>query len=195
MTRRLLATGMMAACALLLWGDQARGGFRLVDMGDGGGGPYINIIVREVKVAPIRAHVGDVIRVDMVVENNGDLGSDYADIELLANGRRVDSKMYNYGFGGEGERIHRATFFWDTKGVKPGEYRIRGEVFVWGDASPFDNFLNLEQPLVLLAPGAAFPAGETGGGSAMTRDQRYKPAAGAEKEDDGVKPGGRTGSY
>lgn len=89
-------------------------------MGDGGGGPYINIIVRQVTVAPISAHVGDVIRVDMVVENNGDLGSDYANIELLANGRRVGSKMYNYGFGGEGERIHRAIFFWDTKGTSPG---------------------------------------------------------------------------
>ncbi len=194
MTRRLLAMGVIAACALLLWGDQARGGFRLVDM-DGGGGPYLNIIVRQVTAAPIRAHVGDVIKVDMVVENHGDLGNSYATVDLLANGRRVDSKLFNYGFSGEGDRIYRATFFWDTKGIRPGEYRIRGEVFIWGDASPFDNFLDLAQPLVLLAPGAAFPAGETGGGSAMTRDPRYKPAAGSEGEEGGVRPGGRTGSY
>jgi hypothetical protein len=187
--------GVLAACALLLWGDQARGGFRRVEAGDGGGGPDINIIMREVRVAPIRAHVGDVIRVDMVVENHGDLGNDIANVELLANGKAVDSKLYNYGFGGEGDRIYRATFYWNTRGVKPGEYKIRGEVFVWYDTSPFDNFLEVSQPLVLLAPGAAFPAGEPGGGSAMTRDPRYKPAAGPGEEEGAARPGGRTGSY
>jgi hypothetical protein len=173
--RHLLSLGMATACVLLLWGDQAKGGFRRIETGDGGGGPYINLILREIRVAPIRAHVGDVIRVDMVVENQGDLGNDTARVELSANRKVVDSKLYNYGFGGEGERIYRPTFYWDTKGVKPGEYRIRGEVIVWTDASPFDNFLDLESSLVLLPPGAAFPGGETEGGSAITRDPRYKP--------------------
>jgi hypothetical protein len=194
MLRRLLALGILAACALLFFGDQARGGFRHIGMDGDGNGPYINLIMREVRVTPILAHVGDVIRVDMVIENRGDLGNDTVKIELLANGKGVASQLYNYGFGGEGERIYRATFHWDTKGVKPGEYKVRGEVFVWYDASPFDNFLDVNQPLVLLAPGTAFPAGETGGGSARTRDPRYKPSAGS-GEEEAVRPGGRKGIY
>src|SRR3990172_12311250 len=143
MHRRFLTLGILAACALLFWGDQARGGFRHVGTDGNGNGPYINLIMREVRVTPIHAHVGDVIRADMVIENRGDLGNDTAKIELLANGKAVASQLYNYGFTGEGGRIYRATFHWDTKGVKPGEYKVRGEVFVWYDASPFDNFLDV----------------------------------------------------
>jgi hypothetical protein len=77
--------------------------------------------------------------------------------------------------------------------VKPGEYKIRGEAFVWVDASPFDNFLDLEKVLVLLTAGAELPAGESDGGTAMTRDPRYKPAAGS--TDAGRTPAGRSGSY
>jgi hypothetical protein len=194
MVRRLFAMGVLAACALLLFGDQARGGFRRVDRGNDGNA-YINIIMREVRVAPIRAYIGDKIRVDMVVENRGDLGYDVANIELLANGKTVGSKLYNYGAEGEGGRIYRATFYWDTRGVKPGEYKIRGEVFVWYDASPFDNFLDVDQPLVLLAPGSAFPAGESPGGSSMTRDPRYKPPAGPGEAEGGARQGGKTDSY
>jgi hypothetical protein len=151
-----------------------------------GNGPNINLIMREVRVTPIHAHVGDGIRVDMLIENRGDLGNDTAKIELLANGKGVASQLYNYGFGGEGERIYRATFHWDTKGVKPGEYKIRGEVFVWYDASPFDNYLDVDQSLVLLPPGMAFPAGEKEGGVAIARDPRYQPASRS------LQDGGRT---
>jgi hypothetical protein len=158
-----------------------------------GNGPYINLILREVSVSPVRARVGDGIRVGMVIENRGDPWNDTVKIELLANGKPVASELYNYGFGGEGGRIYRTTLFWDTKGVPPGEYKIRGEVFVWYDASPFDNSLEVESPVLLLPPGTAFPAGEKEGGVAVARDPRYKPAAQSPQEGGGI--GGGTGGY
>ena len=174
--RRIVTLAILAACALLLWGDQTRAGFIRVSDGDGGGGPYINLIMREIRVSPIRAHVGDVIRVDMVIEDQSDVTYARGDLDLYANGGVVASKRVDHGFGGQGVRIHRETIQWDTRGVKPGEYKIRAEFYVWGDASEFDNFLNVKEPLVLLPQGTAFPSGEPGGGAAMVRDPRYKPA-------------------
>ena len=174
--RRLITLGIAAACALLLWGDQARGGFLRVDMGDGGGGPYVNLIVREVKVTPIRAHVGDVVRVDILIEDQSDVLSGKGDLEIRANGKIVArTRMGNDIFGGQGTRLYRETLQWNTRGAKPGTYAIRAEFFVWGDASEFDNFLDLKDPVILLAPGEPFAAGETGGGTAIARDPRFKP--------------------
>lgn len=182
-----------AAFALLMIADHARPGMLLAGDNDGGGGTYINIIMREVKVTPVHAHIGDVIRVDMVVENQGDLWNETSSVDLVVNGRIVDSRMYNYGFSGEGGRIFRASFTWDTRGAKPGEYKIRGDAFVWYDASPFDNYLDVKEPVVLLQAGAAFPAGQAGGGTAVERDPRYKPAA-SPVEGSGKASGGAAGS-
>jgi hypothetical protein len=85
----------------------------------------------------------------------------------------VASKLFTYGLSGYPGRTYRETLAWDTRDAAPGEYRIRGEVFLWYDASPFDNFLEVEQPLVLLPPGASFPGGEEAGGSALAVDPRY----------------------
>lgn len=174
--RRIIKTlAISAACAFLLWGDQARAGFLRINASDGGGGPYVNLIVREVKVAPIRAHVGDVIRVDVVIEDQSDVRYAKGDLDLKANGGIVAGKRLGNDFGGEGDRIYRSTLQWDTKGVKPGEYRIRVDFHVWGDASEFDNFLDVKEALELLPPGAASPSGKSGGGAAIARDPRYKP--------------------
>ncbi len=179
---------------LLLSGDEARAGFLRLSSDTGGdNGPYINIIVREVRVSPVRAHVGDLIRIDMVVENQGDLWNERTPAEVRANGKVVASKLFLDGFGSEGNRIQRITLTWDTRGVKPGEYKIRGEAFVWTDASPFDNFLDVPQPLILLPPGAAFSAGEAEGGTGVGRDPRYKPSAGSAEEV--VPASGKAGSY
>jgi hypothetical protein len=189
MLRRLAAGGIAVSCALLLWGDQARGDFRRVGAEGHGNGPNVNLIVREIAVSPIRARVGERIRADMVVENRGDLWNDTIRIELLANGVPVASELFRFGFGGEGERIYRKTLHWDTKGARPGEYRIRGEVFLSYDASPFDNFLDVDRPVLLLPPGAAFPGGEKEGGAAVTRDPRYKPAVRPPQEGGGTGAG------
>ena len=186
--RRVILFALLAACALLLWGDQARAGFLLVSDGDGGGGPYINLIMREVRVSPIRAHVGDVIRVDMVIEDQSDVTNFKGDLDITANGRKVAGKWIHNEFGGQGERVHRETIQWDTRGVSPGEYMIRADFYVWGDASPFDNYLDVKEPLLLLPKGAAFPSGEPAGGSAIIRDSRYKPASG--RQDGSASPAG-----
>lgn len=169
----LLVLGVFSI--LLLSGDEARAGLLRLASDGGDNGPYINIIVREVRVSPIRVHIGDVVRIEMVVENQGDLWNERTSAEILANGKVVASKLFLQGFGGEGDRIQRIAIPWDTRGVKAGEYKIRGEAFVWADASPFDNFLDVPQPLILLPPGAAFPAGEAEGGTGVGRDPRYKP--------------------
>jgi hypothetical protein len=174
--RRLAMLGIALACALLLWGDQARAGILLADIGDSGGGPYFNLIVREVRVTPVRAHVGDVVRIDVVIEDQGDVRYAKGDLEIKVNGRKVAGKRLGDDiFGGEGERIYQHSLEWDTRGVKPGQYRLRAEFFVWGDASEFDNFLDLKEPVILQAPGEPFGDGLGGGGTAISRDPRYRP--------------------
>lgn len=182
-------------CGLLAWGTAAGAGTRFLraNSDPGGNGAYINLIVREVKVTPIRAHVGDTIRIDMVIEDRGDLVSNTSTAEVKANGMVVASKRVSYGFGGEGERIQHVTLHWNTAGAKPGEYRIRGEFFVWDDASEFDNFLDAGEPLKIVLAGTAFPNGEKAGGVSVGRDPRYRPAGGSTEGNDA--PSGGRNAY
>lgn len=178
------------ALVLLPGVGRAEAGFpRLAMSADGGGGPYINIIVREVRVTPVRAHVGDVIRIEMTVEDQGDLYYGNTNAEILANGKVVARRLVTYGLGGEGGRIRTETYSWDTRGVPPGEYRIEGRVFIWGDASPFDNSLDVKQPLVLEPPGASFPGGQAAGGTAVARDPRFRRGSGFASEPGESGPG------
>lgn len=182
--RRMTVLLGAAACILLLAGGDAGAGRSLTAMrnGDGKGGAYVNLIVREVRVTPVRAHVGDKIRIDAVIENVGE-GRGTTQVKAYANRKLVVSELF--GWGESEDRIYRKSFLWDTKGVAPGEYRIRVEVFLWEDASPFDNDLAVKEPVTLLAAGMQFPAGETAGGTAVAVDSRWKTdrsAAGKEKQ-------------
>ena len=143
----------------------------LADMDGGGGGVNIDLAVRQVTVAPVRAHVGDVIHVDVVIENKAE-GSRTTNADLLVNGKVVARKLFTWGMS-PGERLYRLSFDWDTRGVPPGEYRIGAEAFVWEDTSPFDNRLNVTQPLVVSPPGGGFPGGEAAGGSVTETDPRF----------------------
>jgi len=160
---------ILLSLGILLFGTgTADAGFRIIKADfDDGNGPYVNLIVREVRVTPIVAHVGDTIRFEMVLENHGDPVYETISIDILANGKEVASKLFTFGWSNEPGKIYRETFQWNTKGVPPGEYRIRGEAFVWDDSYEFDNFLNVKEPLVLLPVGAAFPAGKEDGGTAV----------------------------
>ena len=129
------------------------------DGGDGAG-PSVDIIVREVNVDPMVAHVGDTIRFEMVLEDHGDPFKSTIPIEIKANGKVVAGQLLRFGGGGEPRKIYREALEWNTQGVPPGEYRIEGEAFVWEDVSPFDNSLRVKESLVLLPPGAALPAGK-----------------------------------
>jgi len=165
--------------ALLLFaGDMAvsggRGGsLRHAGSMNGGADANKDIAIRQVTVTPVRAHVGDTIRVDVVIENKAE-GYETVPLEISANGKVVGRKLFTFGFS-PADRIYRETFVWPTRGLSPGEYRIRAEAFVWEDSSPFDNFLEVKQVVLLTAPGTPFPDGATSGGSATETDPRFVP--------------------
>lgn len=138
---------------------------------DGGGDKNVDIAVRQVTVSPARAHVGDVVRIDVVIENKAE-GYDTVPAEVRANGKVVARKLFTYGMS-PGERIYRESFLWDTRNAATGEYRISAEAFVWEDSSKFDNYLDVKQPLLLVAPGASFPGGMQAGGSFTEKDPRF----------------------
>lgn len=143
---------------------------RQADM-DGGGGADINLVVRKVSFAPVRAHVGDAIRIEVILE---DMGEGYITIpaRITANGKEVAHKLFTFG-GMKGDRIYRETFLWDTLRAAPGEYKIRADFFVWEDSSPFDNEMTVGKPLLLLPKGAPFPDGLPPGGTASETDPRF----------------------
>jgi hypothetical protein len=131
----------------------------------------IDLAVRQVTVTPIRAHVGDVIHVDVVIENKAE-GSRTTSAELLVNGKVAMSQLFTWGMS-PGERLYRLSFDWDTRKVPPGEYQIGGQAFVWEDSSPFDNRLDVTQRVLIVPAGGGFPGGETEGGSATETDPRF----------------------
>ena len=151
----------------------------LADMDGGGGGGDMNIdlAVRQVTFTPVRAYVGDIIHVDVVIENKAE-GTRTTPAELMVNGKPVASQLFTWGFS-DGDRLYRLSFDWNTRGVRPGSYRIGARAFVWEDSSPFDNELTVTNPAVIAPVGGAFPGGEAAGGSATETDPRWKdPSAG-----------------
>ena len=135
-------------------------------------GVNIDLAVRQVSVSPVRAHVGDVIHVEVVIENKAE-GSQTTNAELLVNGKAVARQLFTWGMSA-GERLYRLSFDWDTRGISPGEYRIGGQAFVWEDTSKFDNRLDVTQPVVVAPAGGGFPGGEAAGGSATETDPRFE---------------------
>ena len=169
------ATASLAAL-LVFTGDMAfsggrSGSVRHVGSMNAGAGVNKDIAIRQVTVTPARAHVGDTVRVVVVIENKAE-GYETVPLEISANGKVVGRKLITFGFS-TADRIYRETFVWPTRGLSPGEYRIRAEAFVWEDSSPFDNFLEVKQVVLLAAPGAPFPDGATTGGSATETDPRF----------------------
>jgi hypothetical protein len=162
---------------LLLIARHAGSNMSIVSSGGGGEGAHVDIIVKEVIVSPVGAHVGDVIRIDMRWMYWGDVSNrEYqtTKAEIRANGKVVASSpfVYDYGASLGDEYVH--TFHWDTRGVSPGVYTIRGEVFLWLDVTPYDNFLVVKEPVILLAPGAEFSGGQKAGGAGVARNPSFK---------------------
>ena len=146
----------------------------LLGSAGGGEGAHVDLVVRKVTVTPIRANVGDVVRVDMVWEYWGDISNDYYDTtraQVRANGKVVAGAPFTYGFGARLGEVYRETFLWDTHGTVPGKYRIRGEVPLRLDATPYDNFLDVKEPVLLIPAGASFPVGEGAGGTAVAENR------------------------
>jgi len=168
-TTMVLAAGLLWAFGLpgeAVSAGPARMG-RMADKGD----VNIDLAVRQVTVTPVRAHVGDVIHIEVLIENKAE-GVGTTSAEARANGKVVGRHLFSWGMS-SGDRLYRLSFDWDTHGASPGEHRIRGEAFVWEDTSPFDNLLNVSQPVVLAPPGGTFPGGAAAGGSATETDPRF----------------------
>ena len=138
---------------------------------NGGGGVNIDLAVRQVTVTPVRARAGDVVHVGVVIENKAE-GMKTTNAEMLVNGKVVARQLFTWGMS-PGERLYRLSFDWDTRKVPPGEYRIGAQAFVFEDTSPFDNRLDVTQPVVVAPPGGGFPGGEAAGGSATETDPRF----------------------
>jgi hypothetical protein len=168
-----IAIGFLATIAVPagVVSGETSGPVLLADMDGGGGGVNVDLAVRQVTVTPVRAHVGDVVHVDVLIENKGE-GSRTTPAELLVNGKVVASKLFTWGWS-SGERLFRLSFDWDTRKAAPGEYKIGARAFVWEDTSPFDNQLDVTQSVLIVPAGAAFPGGETEGGSATETDPRF----------------------
>src|SRR5512134_2523808 len=148
------------------WADSRMAPFRIAaENGDGPGN--INIIVRQVSFTPAFAHVGDSLRIEVVLEDV-DEGYRTMPSRVLANRKQVDSRRFTFGFS-KGNRIYRETFVWDTKGAVPGEYKITADYYLREDSSPFDNEMTVTQPLILVPAGAPFPDGKSGGGTATEK--------------------------
>jgi len=175
-SRRVLWLAVAVLGTVAVQGWAASGGRAepvLLAESDGGGDGDVNIdlAVRQVTVTPVRAHVGDGIHVEVVIENKAE-GMGTTNAELLVNGKAVARQLFTWGMSA-GERLYRLSFDWDTRGVPPGEYRIGGQAFVWGDSSPFDNRLDVTQPVVVVPAAGVFPGGEAAGGSATETDPRF----------------------
>ena len=169
-----LAIGVLATIAVpggAVFGGGPAEPVLLADMDGGGGGVNIDLAVRQVTVTPVRAYVGDVVHVDVVIENKAE-GSQTTPADLLVNGKVVASQLFTWGMSA-GERLYRLSFDWDTRKVPPGQYRIGAQAFVWGDSSSFDNRLDVTQPVLIAPAGGAFPGGEAAGGSATETDPRF----------------------
>jgi len=167
-----IAVAILAAVAVpggAVYGGTA-GPVLLADM-DGGGDTNIDLAVRQVTVSPVRAHVGDVVHVEAVIENKAE-GSKTTDAELLVNGKRVARQLFTWGIS-TGERLYHLSFDWDTRKVPPGEYRVGVQAFIFEDSSPFDNRLDVAQPVLIAPAGGGFPGGEAAGGSATETDPRF----------------------
>ena len=173
MRGRIQAFGyLIVPVILLLLAQQAESGMRLVSsLGDGGA--HVDLVVRKITVSPARAHVGDTIRIEMAWEYWGEITNNYYDTtfaQVSANGKLVARKPFVYNFGAQLGDEYRETFLWDTKGMSPGEYRIRGEVPLRLDATPYDNFLVVKEPVILVPEGAPFPSGEESGGTLVAKN-------------------------
>ncbi len=174
MKRMAVCAGSAALVLLLAGGAVGAGPLRLAASNDGGNGLYVNLIVREVRVTPVVAHVGDPVRIEAVIESRGE-GYGTIPVRVYANGKSVASRLFTYDTLHGPSPLYRESFVWDTRGARPGEYRIRAEAFEWVDASPFDNSLDVKEPVTLLPAGAAFPPGVRGGGEAVAVDPRWHP--------------------
>ena len=125
--RRIRDSGYLLASLLflLLFARHVEAGMLLLSEGGGVEGAYVDIFVKEVKVSPVRAHVGDVLRIDMRWVYWGAISNreyETTNAEIRANGKVVASVPFVYDYGASLGDEYAHTWNWDTKGLPPGKY-------------------------------------------------------------------------
>ena len=134
------------------------------------GGGNLDLRVQQVFFTPARAHVGDTIQVTVRVANMGDTGVNKTiPARILANDKGVADQLFTFGWD-PGTTNYTVPFQWNTGGAAPGEYRIKADFSFFEDTSPFDNYMTVKQPLILVPAGAPFPDGQPAGGTATETD-------------------------
>jgi hypothetical protein len=166
MKRGMALPGFLALFALFMASgtEQARSMDGVLDL---------NLGVQQVSFTPARAHVGDTIQITVRVANLGDSGANKTiPVQILANGKRVADQLFSWG--DPGITNFTVQFQWNTAGAAPGEYGIKADFSFFEDSSPFDNYMAVKQPLILVPAGAPFPAGQPAGGTATETDPQAK---------------------
>lgn len=90
---------------------------------------------------------------------------------ILANDKSVADQLFTFGWD-PGITNYTVQFQWNTGGAAPGEYRIKADFSFFEDTSPFDNFMTVKQPLILVPAGTPFPDGQPAGATATETDPR-----------------------
>lgn len=140
-------------------------------------GDFADLVMRKVTVTPIRARSGDPIRIEIEWMYWGELTNTYYESTsamVTANGKVIAEIPISYELGAVLGDEYRHTFVWDTKGMAPGRYHIRAEVPVRLDVTPYDNFLDVKEPLVLLPAGDHGSTEPESGGSAVAENPAWK---------------------
>src|SRR4030066_483858 len=142
--------GLFVPIFLLLFLARPAGSSMMDGGKDGNGEADIpDVVLRNVTVTPVRAHVGDVIRIEMEWDYWGDITKNYYDTNkaaVRANGKLVASKTYTADFGVRRGALCGGRFLGDTRGMAPGKYRIRGEGPLILEKTPYDNYLDGKEP-------------------------------------------------
>ena len=120
-SRRVLWLAMAVLATVAVPGGAVSGGTGetglLADSDAGDGNVNVDLAVRQVTVTPVRAHAGDGIHVEVVIENKGE-GTATTNAELLVNGKVVARQLFTWGMSA-GDRLYRLSFDWDTRGYLP----------------------------------------------------------------------------
>ena len=136
--------------------------------------PNLDIGVQQVSFTPARAHVGDTIQITVRVANLGDSDANKTiPVRILANGKGVADQLFSFGFD-RGTTHYTVQFQWNTRDASPGEYGIKADFSFFDDSSPFNNYMTVKQPLILVPAGASFPDGQPAGGTATETDPQVR---------------------
>lgn len=114
----------------------------------GGGDLYINLAVESVEVNTGKEKRGDTIDFIVTLHNKGEEIARPVTVRALS-GKRVLGEVVvsRYDWNVKNRMVVKVD--WDTSGFEPGEYPVKVEAPLFGDADDFDNVYKLPSNIVL----------------------------------------------